>query len=61
MFNLKKREVAFALINSQSVGLLFLKQLYCYLYLLYDNTQGLSLQLIVSDIKNREKAAFSQY
>lgn len=51
MFHLKKREVAFALICSQSVVLLFLKQLYCYLYLYYDNTQGLSVQLIVPDTK----------
>lgn len=60
MFNLKKREVTFALICSQSVGLLFLKQFYCYLYLHYDNTQGLSIQLIVPDTKN-EKRLHSTY
>lgn len=51
MFLLKKREVAFALISSESVGLLFFKQLYCSSYLHYDKTQGLSIQLIVTNKK----------
>lgn len=51
----KEKRICICIKLFLSVRLLFLKQLYCYLCLHYDSTQGVLTQLIVPDIKLKKR------